>query len=467
MPAFDPGSFRDPTSRVFYAEGAVFRGLTPHAMQEWTALSSAAFFRRFVTEGKLVHTEPVAPDALPHGVSLEQWALILKHHTIPFISYPYEWSFSMLKDAALLHLDLLQAALAEDMILKDATPFNIQWNGSQPIFIDIPSFERLRHGEPWIGYRQFCQLFLYPLLLQAYKGLPFQPWLRGSIDGVTPVDCASLMSWRDLVRPGVLSHVTLQAKVQSAYAGSDRNMKRELHSAGFHKNMIQANVRRLTGLLQRLGWKQTKSTWSTYAENTPYTLAGREHKANFVRRVTASQTWDLVWDLGCNTGTFSRIAAQNANSVVAMDIDPLVIERFYVSLKNKRQQTILPLISNLADPSPNLGWRGLERKALRERGNPDLILCLALLHHMVIGAHIPLKEFVDWLAELGGALIIEFVTRDDPMVKTLLQNKADHYTDYDLAYFERCLSEAYDIRKREPLETKTRILYFAHSKKRS
>jgi len=468
-PHFEPGSFRDRTSRVFYQDGAVLRGLNAHAAQEWEVLKAKPFFQQFMAEGKIVQTEQLveSPDASPspHTERCEaHWSVILKHQTIPFISYPYEWPFSMLQDAARLTLELQAAALNANMTLKDATPFNVQWSGSQPAFIDIPSFERLRPGEPWVGYRQFCQLFLYPLFLQAYKDLPFQPWLRGSLEGIEPTQCARLMSLRDLFRPGVLSHVVLQAKAQASYAQTERNLKKDLRQAGFHKALIQANVSRLQKQIAQLTWKQTRSTWSGYTEALPYTEREQHQKADFVRRLTHSRRWNLVWDLGCNTGTFARIAAENADYVLAMDIDALVVERLYCALKQEQSINILPLISNVADPAPNLGWRGQERKALVERGKPDLTLCLALLHHVVISAHIPLREFITWLASLGTALVIEFVTRDDSMVQTLLRHKADHYTDYDLTYFERCLADAFAIDQQETLASGTRRLYYARSK---
>ena len=463
---FEPGSFRDRTNRVFYRDGAVLRGLNPHAAQEWEALASKPFFQQFMTAGKLVRTEQIELAASPLATD-EQWSVVLQHQPIPFISYPYEWSFSMLQDAALLTLELQDAALRTDMTLKDATPFNVQWSGSRPVFIDIPSFERLRPGEPWVGYRQFCQLFLYPLFLQAYKDVPFQPWLRGNLEGIEPTQCAQLMSLRDMLRPGILSHVILQAKAQSSYAHTERNLKKDLRQAGFHKALIQANVSRLRKQVAKLTWQQTRSTWSDYTDALPYTQREQAQKADFVRRISHSRRWNLVWDLGCNTGTFSRIAAENAEYVLAMDIDALVIERFYNALKQEHAPNILPLISNVADPAPNLGWRGLERKALVERGTPDLTLCLALLHHVVISAHIPLGEFIIWLASLGSDLVIEFVTRDDPMVQTLLRHKADHYTDYETTYFERCLADAFEIEQQETLESGTRRLYYARSKRQA
>ncbi len=457
--SIEPGSFRDRTNRIFYHEGAVLRGLNGRALEEWEALSSTNFFDHLLADGKIVPTTRVPVDGLRGAEELENWAGILKHQRIPFVSYPYEWCFSMLKDAALLQLELLETALGEGMTLKDATPFNFQWIGSRPVFIDIASFERMSPGEPWAAYRQFCEMFLYPLLLQAYREIPFHAWLRGHIDGIEAEHCMNLMSARDLLRPGVLTHVFLQAKAQSRYGGSDADIKTDLRTAGFHTRLITANVRRLRRLLERLTWKTARSTWSDYANANSYTDLDREEKAAFVRAVVGSRRWGLVWDLGCNTGTFSRIAAENADQVVAMDADHLAIEHLYQCLKREGHQTILPLVSNLADPSPRLGWRGTERGTLADRGRPSLTLCLALIHHVAITANIPVADFVDWLRSLGTCLVIEFVTRDDPMVRTLLRNKRDDYDDYDRDHFEHCLEDAFKVEQCAQLACGTRVLY--------
>jgi hypothetical protein len=455
----EPGSFRDRTNRIFYRDGSVLRGLRGRALAEWEALSSTKFFDRLLREGKVVPTMRLGGGGLQNADELASWAAVLRHERIPFVSYPYEWCFGMLKDAALLQLELLDAALEEGMILKDATPFNCQWIGSRPVFIDVASFERLPPGEPWAAYRQFCEMFLYPLLLQAYREIPFHAWLRGHIDGVEAEHCMNLMSARDLLRPGVLTHVYLQAKAQSRYARSNADIKADLRTAGFHTQLITANVRRLRRLLERLTWKTARSTWSDYVSANSYTDLDREEKAAFVRDVVWSRRWRLVWDLGCNTGTFSRIAAENADQVVAMDADHLAIEHLYQRLKREGQQTILPLVSNLADPSPRLGWRGTERGTLADRGRPSLTLCLALIHHVAITANIPIADFVDWLRSLGTCLVIEFVTRDDPMVRTLLRNKRDDYDDYNRDHFERCLEDGFNIERCVQLACGTRVLY--------
>ncbi|MBI4775660.1 MAG: methyltransferase [Deltaproteobacteria bacterium] len=464
----EPGSFRDRNGRVVYTAEGVFRLLSDHALRQWEALSKTLFFQRLMSDGKIVETERVHPEprALTHGID-GNWAAVLKHRTVPFVSYPYEWCFGMLQDAALLQLELLRAALDEDMILKDASAYNVQWIGTRPIFIDVPSFEEWEAGEPWIGYRQFCQLFLYPLFLQAYKNVSFQPWLRGQIDGIDPEQFNRLMSLRDLARPGVFSHVFLQAKMQARYGSSDKDIRTTMKSVGFHKNLILSNVDRLRKIVRRLSLKPRESEWSDYERFHTYTNEDLERKAAFVRRAVHSRPWNLVWDLGCNTGAFSRIASENARYVVAMDADHLAVERFYQALRSEGREAILPLVMNLSDSSPDLGWRGLERKSIVGRGKPDLTLCLALIHHLVITANIPLPELVDWLAALGTDLVIEFILKEDPMVRTLLRNKADHYDDYDLAVFEGSLSASFEVIEREPLGNGTRILFFARNRVRT
>jgi SAM-dependent methyltransferase len=435
--------------------------LSAEGLADWEALSTSKLFSTLVERGRLIETERV--DADDRFVDVDgEWAAVLRHETVRFVSYPYEWTFGMLKDAALLQLEILRSGLDEDLILKDSSPYNVQWRGAQPVFIDVGSFERLREGEPWIGYRQFCMLFLYPLFLQAYKNIPFQPWLRGSIDGISPRECRSMMSLFDIRRPGVLSHVFLHARLEDRSAETSRDVKKELRAAGFNTELIKANVRRLEKVVRRLEWRPKDSVWSAYEATNTYTDEETARKEAFVRAASAEREWNLVWDLGCNTGRYTRIAAQHARSVVSVDADHGVVEHFYRSLRDEGNDSILPLTLNLADPSPALGWRALERKPLAERGRPDLTLCLALVHHLSIGNNIPLRDVIEWLAELGGHLVIEFPTKQDPMVERLLARRREGlHGDYEIESFEQALEEAFSVERRETLPSGTRHLYFA------
>jgi hypothetical protein len=441
----------------------VLRALSERGVADWEALAASELFRAWSAEGKLVATEPVdGVDGMPAELAGGDYAAVLAHERLPFVSYPYEWTFGMLRDAALLQLELLLAALDEGLTLKDATPYNIQWRGARPVFVDIGSFERLRPGEPWAGYRQFCMLFLYPLMLQAYKGAHFQPWLRGSLDGLRPSEFRSLLSLRDLFRRGVLANVVLHARLEERYGDRRRDVKRELRAAGFHEGIIRANVSRLTKIVRGLRWQPGRSEWSGYADESPYSAADADAKEAFVREAAAGRRRRLTWDLGCNDGRYTRIAADGSDFVVALDADAAVVEAFYHALQDEGSETILPLIADVVDPSPGLGWRGLERKTLEERGRPELLLCLALLHHVVISGNVPVVAFLDWLASLKTELVIELPTREDPMVERLLAGKGpDSNPDYQTGVFERALEDRWEVLRREVLPSGTRILYRA------
>ena len=321
-----PLSFHAVDPRVFHHAGSVFRGLTRRALADWQWLAKTRFYRRFSEQGRLVGTrEVVERDGLPELAP--QWAGVLEHARVPVVSYPYEWSFGMLRDAALLQLDLTLAALDEGMTLKDATPFNVQWIGSRPTFIDIGSFTAYEPGAPWAGYRQFCEMYLYPLLLQACRNVPFHPWLRGRLDGITAGECRSLLSARDYLRSGVLAHVYLQAKAQDRYGARDGDVGAELRAAGFGAALIRNNVPRLRRMVEGLRWTPAQSTWSDYQRTLTYDDADRARKGAFVERAIGDRRRRLAWDIGCNTGIYSRMAADRADYVLALDADHLVVDR--------------------------------------------------------------------------------------------------------------------------------------------
>jgi SAM-dependent methyltransferase len=457
----EPGSFRDPESRVFYAGDEVYRALSPDGLEDFKALEASGL----LDDSRVVRTEVAQDTAALRGLLVHEPAGVLKHERIPFVSYPYEWTFSMLKDAALLQLDLLLAALEKDLVLKDSTPYNVQFKGSKPVFVDVGSFERLREGEPWVGYRQFCMLYLYPLLLQAVKGVPFQPWLRGSIDGIAPAEMRALMSFRDRFRRGLFTNVFLHARLEKRYADRTKEVAADVKRVGFKKELFVANVRKMRKLVERLSWDPPEGVWTAYGERNTYTDDDARRKDEFVREVARSRDWGLVWDIGCNNGRYSRIAAEGARNVISVDADDGPVELLYRDLRGEGDEKILTLTMNLADPSPALGWRGLERKTMAERGKPDLVLALALIHHVAISANVPVREFLDWLASLGTALVIEFPTREDPMVQKLLAPKREGlHPDYELEFFESALNEMFEVERSERLESGTRVLYFARPK---
>jgi hypothetical protein len=457
----DPGSFRDPTSRVYVADDAVWRGLDAEALGDFEVLAATDLFSRAVADGRLVATERA--DHPPAEVG-DGWAGVLRHERVPVVSYPYEWSYEMLRDAARLQLDLTGAALAEDLITKDASAYNVQFVGSRPVFIDVGSFERLRPGEPWFGYRQFCMHHLFPLMLQAYRGLPFQGLLRADLEGVSPIDTRRMLSFWTMVSPrrkGTL-HVSIHARGERRYGATDRDVRSELKAAGYKKELVVAQVKGLGKAIERLALKGATTEWSEYGERAHYSDADLAAKEAFVASVAEAVGPSLAWDLGANDGHFSRLVADRGAYVVAADGDYEAVDRLYRSLRAAGDERILPLVLDLADPSPARGWRGVERAAFTDRSRPDLVLALALIHHLVISKNVPITEFVAFLADAGAAVVVEFPGPDDPMVQRLLRNKREGiHDDYTVEAFEAALAGRFDVRRREVLPSGTRVCYHA------
>lgn len=456
----EPGSFRDPAAKVFYRGDVVLRGLSSAAWDDWRHVSACDFFRQAQRDGTIVLTREMSPVEQSGLDGCENWAGVLRHECIPFISYPYEWSFGMLRAGALHYLDLLAAALKEGISLKDGTAFNIQWQGVQPVFIDVPSFYPLAPGEPWIGYRQFCQMFLYPLMLTAYRNVRFQAWLRGNLEGIEPRECDALMSVRDWLRPGVFLHVHLHASFDRRLSQSGTSARSALQQAGFSTSLIEANVRRLQQVIRRLTWT-VDTEWSGYTKTRPYAAEDHARKIDFVRGVLSQGRWKRIWDLGCNTGEFSKLAAERADYVVALDRDPGTIERLFDDLKRHHVRNVLPLVQDLANPSAATGWNCRERQALAARGGPELTLCLALVHHLALGQNIPLEALVEWLASLGPQLVVEFVDAADPMVQALLRDRRANIHGYTREQFEKQLATRYRVIDHVELARGQRVLYHA------
>jgi hypothetical protein len=444
---------------VYVGDEAVWRGLSAEALADFAALADSAFFTAAIERGDIVATERVGDTSVVPG----DWAGVLRHDRIGVLSYPYEWTFEMLRDAARLQLALTREALAEKLITKDASAFNIQFVGAKPVFVDVGSFERLRQGEPWAGYRQFCELFLNPLYVQALRDVPFQPLLRGRLDGITPGVAAALIGGSGRFRKGVFTHVRLHARAERKYADADRerDVRAELKRAGFGAGLIDAQLRNLQRALERLSWRQHDSTWSEYGERGHYGERDLDAKSAFVADAASASRPDVVLDLGANDGRFSRVAvAAGARAAIAVDSDQLVVDRLYRQLRSEGERRILPLVVDLADPTPAIGWRGNERPSFLDRMRPDLVLCLAVVHHLALTNNVPLDEVVAFLAGFGAALVVEFPHRDDPMTRRLLARKRSGLFDaYDTAHWERALEQRFVIERRAELPSATRTIY--------
>ena len=456
----DPGSFRDPLSRVFISGDKVVRAFSSEGSKDLDKVWGKKSIQNALASGELIQSDIVDPASV--GLSAP-WTAAMTHPRLPFVSYPYEWTFSMLKDAALLQLKLTRETLADGVGLKDATPYNVQFIGSRAQFIDAGSFEKRRKGDPWYGYKQFCEMFLYPLMLQGYLGVQYQPFLRGAVNGISPVTMRKLLP-ASIRRPrkGRLTHVVLHAAASSRFADTDVDVKKETAKAGMNATVLDATLRKITKIVEKLSLGDKKSTWSNYSERGHYLESSLDEKQLFVRDAVASAPRAQVWDIGCNDGVFSRIASAHADYVVAMDADPLVVDRLYNTLKAENNDRILPLYVDMSDTGGGIGWRGQERPGIFERGRPDIVLYLAVIHHLAITFNIPVAQQIDMLADLTPELVIEMPHADDPMVRKLLTNKRDGiHDDFNLDEFERLLTQRFTVKSKMLLAGGTRTIFHA------
>jgi SAM-dependent methyltransferase len=467
----NPGSFRDPVNQIYEIlprpgskKLRILRGLSKNALEIYQQLSKENFYKKAMSAGEIVKTELLATDAeVSKLLKTDGWAGALEHEAIPFISYPYEWTFSMLKDAALLQLDLIEKGLENGWSMKDATPYNIQWIGARPVFIDIGSFVPWKEGEPWVGYRQFCSMFLTPLMIRAHLGIDHLPLLRSFIDGIPPTEAVKYFNGVHRFKKGVLSHVIFPAKVENSIAKRERDdapAKRRV-ARRQSKAMVVGLIQSLTRLVKKLSIEIEHTDWSQYDKKHSYQDMDFDAKKAFVLKYASGTSRGHIWDVGCNTGTFSRICSENCNHVISVDGDHNAVEQLYLVEKKNPASNIQPLVMNLGNISPGQGWAGNERQAFDQRKKPDLVLCLALIHHMRLSANIPNILFLKWLRSLNAEVILEFVNREDEMVIKLLTNKKEQYEDYNLDQFIADAEQFFTIVDRASLKDgKREIFYF-------
>lgn len=455
-PARDPGSFRDPAGAVFHVGHRVLRYLNAQGADDFTALADSGLLESLIGRGSLVPTRVLPASEIP-PVDGSKPALVLEHDRVPFISYAYEWPFELLRSAALQYLDTMRTSLDSGFILKDATSFNTQFFGARPSMIDISSFEPYVPGRPWAGYSQFCRMFLNPLLLQSKAGIPFQRWLRSSIEGITPAELTRVLPFRRKLRRAVFTHVVLQAWLGRKLEGSPQTVKIAADGE-FDLRTLRRLIDQLERTVGDLKRPVDASVWSDYEIDCHYEATATSHKERFVDEVLAGWRPKLLWDLGSNSGQYSAIAARQSNYVVAIDGDELAVGGL-THRDDADHDRILPLVMDLGNPSPDQGWGGVERYGLSARGPADAALALALVHHLSIAGHVPLPSVVEWLARHARRAIVEFVPLDDPMAQRLLSARLDRPVGYDIATFEHSLTQHFAVERKEQLPNSDRTLY--------
>ncbi len=444
-------SFRDPSGFLFTRNGILYRQINRAYSNDYARLMDSGLYGKLVKASLLIpHVET---DQLP--AKSDSAFKVIQPERVPFISYPYEWSFSQLKDAALATLSIQKRALKLDMSLKDASAYNIQFMRGKAMLIDTLSFEVYKEGQPWVAYKQFCQHFLAPLALMSYRDVRLSQLLRVYIDGV-PLDLASaLLPAKTKFNFGMLTHIHIHAGAQRRY--SDKAVKPRV--GGMNKQALIGLIESLENTIAKLTWKPAGTEWGDYYENTNYTDSAFEHKKQLVNEWALEKKPALVWDLGGNTGVFSREAASSGAFTVSFDIDPAAVEQNYRTVKSKKEQNVLPLVLDLTNPSPSLGWDNNERDSFSERGPVDMALALAVIHHLAISNNVPLPQLADFFASRCKWLVIEFVPKSDSQVKKLLSSREDIFPSYTREGFESAFSACFTVHRAESVRDSERMLY--------
>jgi hypothetical protein len=452
----DPSSFRDPSGFIFVRGNSLYRQINTVYKDNYDHFMNSGLYQTLVDDKLFI---PHEETDLFLNLTEDAYRIV-KPEPIPFISYPYEWCFSQLRDAAMATLRIQEIALDFGMSLKDCSAYNIQFHHGKPVFIDTLSFEIYHEGQPWVAYRQFCQHFLAPLAIMSCRDIRLGHLFKDFIDGI-PLDLASsLLPFRTRFRFSLLLHIHGHARSQKRFAGEPRReTKRKMT-----RQALLGLIDTLRTAIKRLEWRVKKSEWADYYREFNYTDDAIEHKKRTVKEFLSIAKPNVVWDVGSNTGVFSRIAAAEGVLTISMDQDPLCVEMNYKDCVARRETKILPLLLDLNNPSPNIGWQNQERKALFARGPADTVMALALLHHLAISNNVPLGTVAEMFGQTSSWLIIEFVPKQDSQVQRLLSTREDIFSDYTQENFESAFLEYFTIHKSEQVQNSDRILYLMKRK---
>lgn len=453
----ESGSYRDRRGRIFYVDDRVLRTVMPVALEDFKFVRASGLIDTLVDRGRLTAETIVDKNLL--GQEGNAASLVLEHPKLPFISYPYEWCFSALKDAALLHLNIQLEALASDVTMTDASAYNVQFLGTKPIFIDNLSFRRYHEGEFWDGHRQFCDQFANPLVLRSVLGVSHNAWFRGALEGITAEDLSRMLPWRSRLSWNILTNVFMQARLQRSASNGDglaKAQSRRLPKIGFEQMLH--GLRNWVAKLEPAA--DGKTVWQDYAEDNSYAADEAKKKRDFVAEFTAATQPSTVIDIGCNTGDFSVVALDNgAERCIGFDFDQGALEYAYRRARDSALN-FTPLLLDAANPSPDQGWLQAERGGFARRAKGDAVFALALVHHLAIAKNIPLQQVLDWLLDMAPRGVIEFVPKNDAMVQRLLQNREDLFDDYSAETFESLLGSLARIEKKATVSSSGRTLYW-------
>jgi len=446
-----PLSFRDPAGFLFTREGILYRQINQRGKEDYQELMRSGLYDRLVSENLLIPHEEV--ELTPEQPD-EAFAVI-RPEPVPCISYPYEWSFSMIRDAALTTLKVQQTALQFGMTLKDASGTNIQFVKGKPLLIDTLSLQRYPDGEPWYAYGQFCRHFMAPLALASFSDIRLVRLLRLHHDGI-PLDLArALLPLRSRFHLPTLLHIHLHGRWKERYSGAAGQSSRVRMSRISLEGLVDHLSRSVAGY----HWDPRVLDRDAYDASVTYSGTASGMKEKVVHNYIQLSRPQHVVDLGADVGVYSRIAAKHASLVCALDRNPAAVEENYRQMKDRGETNMLPLWIDLTNPTPSTGWVCQERPDLFHRLPCDTVLALAILHHLAITNNTPLTFVVDLMKKLCRTLIIEYIPSTDPAVEELMGRKPDPVEYPTQAEFEKEFSPHFDIIRSDSLENSSRVLY--------
>ena len=454
----EPGSFRDPAGNIFYQNGKIFRILSTLGEKRISFILKNKILEKSIKKKFLVNTSVLNEgDKIKNNIYQEN--IILEHEEIPFISYPYEWSFSQLKEAAIFHLDFNLFLLENNVNLIDSSAYNVQFIDNQPIFIDVLSMKEYKDGTPWEGHKQFCENFLNPLILKSKKGIKFNNWFKGNIEGIETSELNKILNLFDKFSYNIFVHVHLLNKLEEKFKNKKSLKLNSVRKTFLSKNQLMAMMKQLRNFISKLKDHKSISTWDTYSIENSYSNSAENEKKEIVRKFFIKNRFNLVCDLGCNDGEYSEIALNNScNRVIGFDFDLNAIEKAFIRSR-KKNLNFLPLYFDASNPSTKLGWDENERKSFKERANFDGLIALAFEHHLAIAKNIPLKDVIKWLTSLAPKGLIEFIPKDDDTIQKMLELKGDIFKNYNMENFENYLSLYCKIISKNYIKETKRIIY--------
>jgi len=450
-------SFKDPDGFVFKEQGIWYRAITSRGLLSLRKLTDSGLYQQLVQQNILLRHEEL------QGLSIPNVAAVIRPEQVPFISYSCEWSHEQLRDAALVTLRAHQQALEKGMWMADANSANIQFVKGRPILLDTLSL-KARDGEgPWPAYRQFCEHFLGPLALSTYANPTVLRGLSAFPDGMPLPMVSAMLPLRSWLRPGLLLHLHLHARAISTYTGS--RGRQAVKPAKISKESLLGLAQGLESCVSSLNLRNRSKAWlNYYAEDmldAQYLPHKRQLVGDWLKRVEAK----LVGDFGANTGEFSKLAHECGAEVVSLEGDPLCVDEIYDRLCRREQRPVLPLVANLAQPTPASGWNAAERSDLFQRCRFDAVLALALVHHLAIACNVPLRLIAEMFARFSRHLIIEFVPKQDANTQRLLKCREDIFPDYTEEHFSEAFGRHFEILDRVVLKGTERCLFLMKNRK--